>query len=418
MLIPLLLAMKVSFVDKKIYEEVQGYEARSSRRILSGRRGFLCRGDKSSQCGIRKTNGRADAVFVFGAIKYDQQRMIDGINSKVKDAVLVGCSTDGEIVTDGYMEDSVSLMVLNSDEFSFSVGYGLNAHQDAQKTAQDAINMALGHLEGKSPSICFLFGDGTKANGVDLIEGAKTVLGKKFHIVGGLAGDGFKFEKTYQYCNNQVITNGGVSLLINGDITVATGVKHGWTSIGRERIVTKAQGNVVYGLDGESVFKIYEDYLGERADELPGVAFEFPFGIIDKNKQEYLRCPVGIDKELGTITFAGEVPVGAIVRMTTGTTIDAIKAAREASEHALSGLGQGVTPAAIFIFDCCARKKVFGRRTQKEIDAIQGVLGEKVPMIGFYTYGEIAPVVEGTGTGTIGTSAFHNLTDAIVVFGK
>ena len=191
-------------------------------------------GIKAASVALEKTNGRADAVFVFGAIKYDQQRMIDGINSKVKDAVLVGCSTDGEIVTDGYMEDSVSLMVLNSDEFSFSVGYGLNAHQDAQKTAQDAINMALGHLESKSPSICFLFGDGTKANGVDLIEGAKTVLGKKFHIVGGLAGDGFKFEKTYQYCNNQVITNGGVSLLITGDITVATGVKHGWTSIGRE----------------------------------------------------------------------------------------------------------------------------------------------------------------------------------------
>ncbi|MFH1097586.1 MAG: FIST N-terminal domain-containing protein [Candidatus Desantisbacteria bacterium] len=375
-------------------------------------------GAKAASMALEKTNGRADAVFVFGAIKYDQQRMIDGINSVTKGAVLVGCSTDGEIVTDGYMEDSVSLMILNSDEFSFSVGYGLNAHQDAQKTAQDAISMALGHLpEGKSPSICFLFGDGTKANGVDLVKGARAMLGNEFHIVGGLAGDGFSFKETYQYCNDQAITDGGVSLLITGDIKVATGVKHGWTNIGRERIVTKAQGNVVYELDGESVFKIYENYLGERADELPGVAFEFPFGITDKNKQEYLRCPVGIDKELGTITFAGEVPVGATVRMTTGTTIDAIKAAREASEDAMSELGQGVAPIAIFIFDCCARKKVFGRRTQKEIDAIQGILGEKVPMIGFYTYGEIAPIAEETGTGTAKTSAFHNLTDAIVVFG-
>lgn len=103
-------------------------------------------GAKAASMALEKTNGRADAVFVFGAIKYDQQRMIDGINSVTKGAVLVGCSTDGEIVTDGYMEDSVSLMILNSDEFSFSVGYGLNAHQDAQKTAQDAISMATGHL--------------------------------------------------------------------------------------------------------------------------------------------------------------------------------------------------------------------------------------------------------------------------------
>ncbi|PKM78995.1 MAG: hypothetical protein CVU88_08100 [Firmicutes bacterium HGW-Firmicutes-13] len=112
------------------------------------------------------------------------------------------------------------------------------------------------------------------------------------------------------------------------------------------------------------------------------------------------------------------VPMGATVKMTTGTTIDAIKAAREASEFALSELGQkGLTPAVIFVFNCCARKKVFGRRTQKEIDAIQGILGEKVPMIGFYTYGEIGPVTEGTGDDSIETSTFHNLTDAIVVFG-
>ncbi|MDI6782152.1 MAG: FIST N-terminal domain-containing protein [bacterium] len=375
-------------------------------------------GAKAASMALEKTNGRADAVFVFGAIKYDQQAMIDGINSKVRNAVLIGCSTDGEIVTDGYMEDSVSLIILNSDEFSFSVGYGVNTHHDAQKTAQDAVNMALDHIpEGKSPSICFLFGDGTKTDGASLVKGAKTILGNEFHIVGGLAGDGFCFKETYQYCNNQVITGGAASLLITGDIDVATGVRHGWTSIGCERRVTKVQGNVVYELDGEGVFGIYEDYLGERADELPGVAFEFPFEVIDYKGRKYLRCPVGIDKDAETITFAGEVPEGATVKMTSGTTIDAINAAKEAAEHALSKLGQGVTPSAIFVFNCCARKKVFGRRTQKEIDAIQDIFGKNVPMIGFYTYGEIAPVIEETETGSIETSTFHNLTDAIVVFG-
>lgn len=376
-------------------------------------------GAKAAGMALEKTNGRADAVFVFGAIKYDQQAMIDGITSSLtKDTVLVGCSTDGEIVTDGYMEDSVSLMILNSDEFSFSVGYGLNTHQDAQKTAQDAVNMALDHIpEGKSPSICFLFGDGTKTDGVSLVEGAKTILGNSFHIVGGLAGDGFCFRETYQYYNNQVITGGCVNLLITGDINVATGVRNGWTFIGRERKVTNAQGNVVHELDGKSVFGIYEDYLGERVTELPGVAFEFPFGIIDDRGRKYLRCPVGIDRDAGTITFAGAVPEGATVKMTTGTSIDAINAAKEASECALSELGQGVTPLAIFVFDCCARKKVFGRRTQKEIDAIQDVLGKNIPLIGFYTYGEIAPVTEETETGSVSTSTFHNLTDAIVVFG-
>lgn len=376
-------------------------------------------GVKAAEMAMGKTNGRADAVFVFSAIKYDQQKMLNGVNSVIPNVPLVGCSTDGEIVTDGYIEDSVSLMILNSDELSFSMGYGIEANKDARETGKAAAQMVLDNRANeKKPSIYFLFGDGVKANGAELVRGAQVVLGERFHIVGGLAGDGFKFEKTYQYYDNQVITNAAVGLLISGDVKVATGVEHGWTFIGRERKVTKAKGNVVYELDGESVFKLYEDYLGERADELPGVAFEFPFGVIDENNYKYLRCPVGVDRKAGTITFAGEVPVGATVKMTSGTTIEAIKAAREASESALSKLGPNITPAAIFVFDCCARKKVFGRRTQKEIDAIQGILGPNVPLIGFYTYGEIAPIKEEIGVRVFECSTFHNLTDAIVVLGK
>ncbi|MFH1562095.1 MAG: FIST N-terminal domain-containing protein [Nitrospirota bacterium] len=376
-------------------------------------------GAKAAQMAMEKTNGRADAVFVFSAVKYDQEKMLEGVHSIIKNVPLVGCSTDGEITTDGYKEDSVSLMVLNSDELSFSMGYGFEANIDARKTGQDTAQMALDkRVDEKQPAIFFLFGDGVKANGAELVRGAQVVLGEEFHIVGGLAGDGFKFEKTYQYYDNQVMTNGAVGLLISGNVNAATGVEHGWTFIGRGRKVTKAVGNVVYELDGESVFKIYEDYLGERADELPGVAFEFPFGVIDENNHQYLRCPVGVDREAGTVTFAGEVPVGATVKMTTGTTVEAIKAAREASEYALSKLSKNTTPAAIFVFDCCARKKVFGRRTQHEIDAIAGILGENVPLIGFYTYGEIAPVKEEKEGKIVEHSVFHNLTDAIVVIGK
>ncbi|MEW6620958.1 MAG: FIST N-terminal domain-containing protein [bacterium] len=375
-------------------------------------------GIKAAEMAMEKTNGRADAVFVFSAIKYDQEKMLNGVNSVIKNAPLVGCSTDGEILTTGYMEDSVSLMILNSDALSFSMGYGLEANIDAKKTGLMTAQMAMDNRGNeKKISVFFLFGDGVKANGVDLVRGAQEVLGEEFHIVGGLAGDGFEFQKTYQYYDNQVITNGAVGLLISGNVKVSTGVKHGWTFIGRDRIVTKAEGNVVYELDGESVFKLYEEYLGERADELPQVAFEFPFGVIDENNQRYLRCPVAVDRKLGTVTFAGKVPQGATVKMTTGTTIDAIKAARDASEYALSNLGKNTTPAAIFVFDCCARKKVFGRRTQKEIDAIQGILGENVPLIGFYTYGEIAPIQQEKEGKIFKISTFHNLTDAIVVLG-
>ncbi|PIP22151.1 MAG: hypothetical protein COX38_02180 [Candidatus Nealsonbacteria bacterium CG23_combo_of_CG06-09_8_20_14_all_39_25] len=57
-----------------------------------------------------------------------------------------------------------------------------------------------------------------------------------------------------------------------------------------------------------------------------------------------------------------------------------------------------------------------GSRIGEEIIAIQNVLGKEVPLIGFYTYGEQAPL-----GGVIGPecfSVFHNETMALMALGE
>jgi hypothetical protein len=93
----------------------------------------------------------------------------------------------------------------------------------------------------------------------------------------------------------------------------------------------------------------------------------------------------------------------------------AIQAAKEAAENALSQL-KGAKPKAIFVFDCMARNKLLGARIGEEILAIQNVLGKEVPLIGFYTYGEQAPL--GGVLGPECFSVFHNETVALLVLGE
>jgi hypothetical protein len=68
------------------------------------------------------------------------------------------------------------------------------------------------------------------------------------------------------------------------------------------------------------------------------------------------------------------------------------------------------------MFSCVGRKLVLGRRTQEEVDAVRNILGEDVPIIGFYTYGEIGPIDKWKEE--LAAAKFHNETVVLWVLGE
>ena len=99
-----------------------------------------------------------------------------------------------------------------------------------------------------------------------------------------------------------------------------------------------------------------------------------------------------------------------------GSREEAVKVAKEAAEKAMSELGG--TPKAVVIFNCIARNKLFGEHAGDEISAIQEAIGKNVPLIGFYTYGEQAPLGGEVRDIKKCNSAFHNETVVICVLGE
>jgi len=123
---------------------------------------------------------------------------------------------------------------------------------------------------------------------------------------------------------------------------------------------------------------------------------------------------MGVDYEKGSLTFAGDVPQGSQVKMTMGNESDVIQAAQKAAEEALHDLKKNnpaVHPSAIFIYSCMARKIVLGSRTGEEISEVKKIIGKDIPIIGFYTYGEYAPI------GTQKISCLHNETITLTIIG-
>lgn len=360
----------------------------------------------------------AGLIIVFCSVKKDQEAVIAGIREVSGKTPLIGCSSAGEITNEGVYDGSVAVMAIESDQIRFVLGSGgeiaLGARKAGAKLAENLKNQLF--FDSK---YVLLFSDVLAGNGSDVVRGIKDVFGEDYFIAGGAAGDDFLFKETYQYLNEKVIKSSVVGVGISRNAAIGVGVRHGWTAIGLTMKVTKSNGAVLEELDGKPAISIYEEYFGEKAEEIKNeslarMAITYPLGMRVEGSEEFLiRDPITVD-EKGAITCAAEIPQGSEIRLMIGSKEDAIKAAESAARQARKQL-KGREIKAVILFDCIARKKLFGRYAFEEIKAIKSVLGEDVPLLGFYSYGEIAPL---GGDVSSCNSNFHNETSVILAFGE
>jgi hypothetical protein len=356
-----------------------------------------------------------DVVLAFSSTRFDQEVLLKGITSVTHQAPMAGCSTAGEILGEGPSRRSVAVAAIRSDSLKVSVGLGLRISDNPRQAGQEAATQAA-RAKLPNPHGFLMFPDGISGNAAQVINGVQDIFGLSFPVVGGSAADDFGFTRTYQYFGGGVYTNCVVGILLTGPIALGIGARHGWQPLGRPRRVTRSLANVVKELDGRSAANLYETYFGKEAhalksEELADMSILYPLGMPIPGEQEYLlRNVLRVDPE-GSLVYAGEIPEGSEVRLMMGSKAEALKAARKAAEQALSAIAPRV-PSLALIFSSCSRSRLFGRQAHEEIAAIRGVLGEKVPMIGFYDYGEQAPL---TAAGFRGRSYFHNETLVVVV---
>jgi hypothetical protein len=119
---------------------------------------------------------------------------------------------------------------------------------------------------------------------------------------------------------------------------------------------------------------------------------------------------MSVNRNDGSITFAGDVPEGTMVRLTCADSASILDAAGRATRMALDQL-EKTSPVMTFVYSCMARKIVLGRRITEELDQIRQNAGQDIPVVGFFTYGEFSPVIP------CGTCVLHNETVTVALIG-
>lgn len=350
----------------------------------------------------------ANLVWVFGGTdQLDTERFAE-LRSAYPHALLLGCSTAGEII-DTRVEDDT--LVATAATFEHTRVRLVSARVGDPGASRPVGADLAAQLAAPDLAHVFVLSDGLHVNGTELAAGLRQTLPASVVVTGGLSGDGARFSRTLVIADAPPAECMVVAVGFYGDrLRVGHGSLGGWDPFGPDRLITRAVGNVLFELDGQPALTLYKRYLGDHAAGLPASGLLFPLALRSEDGSEtgLVRTILAVDEAAGSMTFAGDMPQGCHARLMKANFDRLVDGAIGAAEAAkLSDDAQ----LAILI-SCVGRKLVLGQRIEEEVEGVRDVLGTQAVLAGFYSYGEISPY---TATGRC---ELHNQTMTITTFAE
>jgi hypothetical protein len=358
---------------------------------------------------------KPDFVFMFASIGYDQHSLLRTVRETTGGAPLSGCSAEGTINGDDADESNFSVVVtaISSDELRWHNGIVRGLIEGAsravgKRVAQDL----LPHLSAETIGL-FVFPEGRIDFGVatdnldNFFAGLEENLPSErfLPLWGGGAGNNFSLEEPiYQYCDDEVISDGVAYALLSGKAHTSWAMSHTVVPIGGERTVTRSQGNVIYEIDGKPAVEVLKEYLPEQAlvEDRDWMRYAISLALCFrapsymKDEEYVVRWVPYVRMADGSIVVQGtEVQEGTSIwlssrdkeKMTTG--LD--RMATQIKDQ----LG-GEKPKLVFQFECATRGKMMLREQEKLqlLKRFRQSVDPEAPWAGFYTWGEVGPVEE------------------------
>jgi len=353
---------------------------------------------------ISSNQFKPNLAIVFASIKHDLQELSKIFYNLNID--LIGCSSSGEIINETITDEGISILVLDMHKDYYKI-----LHQQIEDENNYANLKSLGSeivSTFENPAI-IMFTGGIKLDGVKVVNQIKQAKSTDFPIYGGLAGDDLRLENTFSFTHNWLSKKGVVVLVINNNkIKIRGKCISGWKGMGGNHQITKSKGNLLYEIDHKPALDIYKQYFDfythykkgvlENSETYESITGQYPLIINRSNEYTIMRSPLVSDFENNVIILAGSVIEGEYFQFGIAPDFELLEKTIESFESLKIEMPK--IDAAIVI-NCKGRQTAFGPEISEEIEAIHQLWD--APSIGFFSYGEIGNVENGT-------CEFHNVT--------
>lgn len=355
----------------------------------------------------RQAVSKATIALVFGSIHLNQEQVYAGlIEGGLDPSIVFGGSSYAEISPAGVTYKSLAIMLIELPEATLkTISVPL---QEDPKTMGRVIYEALGdwQTDDNKLNIGLIFSALSSGRDNEMLASLRQRI-SQLAMFGGMACGDYdlgmdhpEFWTTYQYCEGALQQQVRLAALQlpRSQYKVAFGCGHGWEPLGPSHVVTRSEGSTVYEVDGMPILEFYRQFLGRDADDQFFELLIQRFGIalqMEKaaGPRTTVKVPVKIDRKAGCMTF---YPVddlhGRQINLIQANRKSLIAGARRAAEQCLAGL-EGQKPSLVLVVSCSVRGAILHSRSNAEIEAVCDVMGRNIPIIGWYSGGEIMPLL-------------------------
>lgn len=359
---------------------------------------------RASLCGRR--GARGDLIVVFASDVQEVNELHRGACMAAGEAQVVGCTGNGVFTHDALLPRGCVAAHLPAGEACFGVAHAEIEDGMLARAAREAALLARERAGvGRRHSVLMLITPGRPGDQQEVVRGAYEITGARVPIVGGVAGTTPSVGETYQFVEHRTLMGAVVAVWITRARPLGVGVRHGWRPFGRPLLVSRAEGNMIWELDGQPALEMYAaECWRESGIDRPtlssNIAERF-LGLPNASGRYDVRHIIG--EQDGGLRMFAYVPEHSFVQAMDSDGSQLLEGARIAAEEASAQLGRASVGS--LTFSCAGRVPVLAGRIGEEAPEISRAL-QGTPTCGFFTCGEFARVAGSTG--------FHNATVAIL----
>jgi small ligand-binding sensory domain FIST len=350
--------------------------------------------------------GEPDLAFLFLSADHLEEAAdaAEAVRSELSPAHLVGCVADGVVGRGREVEDGPGAAVWAAS----LPGAVIEPFHAVALETDEGVAVA-GFPELEDPTLVSLLVDPFSFPVAGFL--ARLNLERPgVPLVGGIAAGGGGPGEAALILGDEVHADGAVGVALGG-VPVVTAVSQGCAPIGREAVITRADGNVAFELAGKPALHWVRSQLASISPEQQRLAARGLLAglVIDENKAEYergdylIRGLIGVDEETGSIAIGEHLRVGQTLRLHARDAASADEDLRDALSDALAA----GSPAGALLFTCNGR----GTHMFPDPDHDARVVAEELgapALAGFFCGGEIGPVG--------GRAFLHGFTATLAVF--
>lgn len=220
-----------------------------------------------------------------------------------------------------------------------------------------------------------------------------------FHpVVGAGAAENGAAGATFQLCGERLASNAIAGAYLSGQFSTRVDITQGCQPISQPMVITKAEGNLIYEINGRPAFEVFAGLLkGPLAQDLRRALMVLFVGL-PANRQEnsvaagrYLvRNIIGLDGNEGVVAVAEQVREGEAMIFVMRDGQRARDDLEQMLQRHVQGLG-GERPILGWYFNCCARGNPLYGIPGIDSAYIRRALGD-FPLIGMFGGYELAPL--------------------------